>query len=125
MGDLVKRLLLLLKPLFHKGINALGATVLDRSEYQPHDDTWPDLHRLKTSHLRDHSSSRAPYRTRACLHVSITLHVYCFAPNHMLYKLETVIANARLHKGELASPSRYTSLYTTLLTHYLSVSVLT
>jgi len=35
------------------------------------------------------------------------------------------MTNACLYKGELASPSRYMSLFTTFLTHYFSVSLLT
>jgi len=47
------------------------------------------------------------------------------APNRMPHNPETVMTNARLYKGELASPSRCTSLFTTLLTHSFSASLLT
>jgi hypothetical protein len=41
-------------------------------------------------------------------------------PNHMSRNPEVVILNARLYKGDLASPSRYDSLFTTLSTFFLS-----
>jgi hypothetical protein len=108
-GALIESLLLMLKPLRHKGINDLGATVLDRSEDQPHDDTWP----------------HAPYRKGAHPRTRTTLDVSCSVLNHTPHNPETTMANTRLSKGELASPSRYTSLFTTLLTHSFSVPLLT
>jgi len=99
--------------------------VLDQSEDQKHPDTWPDLHRLKTPHPKEHDSLRAPYRTGTCHRARIALHVSCTIPNHTPHNPETAMTNERLYKGELTSPSRYTSLFTTLLTHSFSISLLT
>lgn len=46
-------------------------------------------------------------------------------PNHTPHNPETVKLNARLYKGELASSSRYDSLFTTLSTHSFSVPLVT
>ena len=100
--------------------------VMDRSEDQPHADKWSDLHRLKTQRPKEHSSLLAS-TTQECagLHARMTLHVSCSVPNQTPHNLETVMTSAHLYKGELASPSRYTSLFTTLLTHSFSILLLT
>jgi hypothetical protein len=100
----------LLKSLSHKDINGLGETVLDHS----HGCMCAILRRLKASHSKEHTNSSAPCHTGARLLARMTLHVSTPAHNHT----HTVIPRARLYKGEIASPSRYTTLYTTLLKHF-------
>jgi hypothetical protein len=80
--------------------------VLDRSKDQLHADTWHKIHCLKAPHSKEHVSLCAPCHTGAC-------------PE------DTIMAKTCLYKGELASRSRYTSLFTTLLTHSFSVPLLT
>jgi hypothetical protein len=81
--------------------------VLDRSEDQSHVNTWHDLNHLKAPRLR------------------ITLYVSSTVPNHTPHNPEMVMINSRLYKGELASPLRYDSFFTTLSTHSFSVPLLT
>jgi len=99
--------------------------VMDRSEDQPHTNMWPDLHRLKTLHLREHVTSCAPYHTGARLRARITLHVSCSVLNHTSHNPESVMANTSLYKGELASLSGYTLFFTTLFTLFFLVLLLT
>jgi len=80
---------------------------------------------LKAPHSKEHASLPTPCHTGARLLAGVTLHVIPNYPNHMPRLTETVMLKARLYKGELASPSRYTSLFTTLLTLSLSVPLLT
>jgi len=98
---------------------AWGATILDRSQDHSHDYMWTIIRRLKAMHSRAHTYFPAPCHTGARLLAGITLHVSFPAPNHTSHNPEMVMGNARLYKGELAAPSRYTSLFTTLLTHTL------
>jgi len=76
-------------------------------------------------HSKEHVSLHASRYTGARLHAGITLHVSFSALNHTPHNPKTVMTQARLYKGELATPSRYTSLSTTLLKHSSSVSLLT
>ena len=99
--------------------------VLDQSQDHSYGNTWTTIRCLKASHSREHANFPASCRTRARLLTGITLHVSLPVPNHTPHKPKTVMTNTRLYKGEHASPSRYTSLSTTLLTHSLSVGVLT
>lgn len=96
--------------------------VLDRSEHQPHDDTWPNIHRIKAPRLKEHVSLHAPCHTGVRPRARITLHVSYSVPNHTPHKPKTVMTSAHLYKSELASPSSFTSLFTTLLTHPFSVN---
>jgi hypothetical protein len=77
--------------------------------------------RLKATQSKEHANSPAVCLTGARLLTGITLHVSSPAPNHTPHNPETVMPRARLYMGELASPSRYT----TLLRLSLSVSLLT
>jgi len=86
----------------------------DVLDYSP-DYTCTIFHCLKASYSKEHSNSTAPCHTRASLPAGITLHVSTPVPNHTPHNPETVMPRARLYKGELASPSRYTTLFTTLL----------
>jgi len=81
---------------------------------------WNHIHRLKALCMREHTSLNAPYRTEARHRTRITLHVSSSVPNRTTHNMETVLTNVRLYKGELASLSRYTSLFITLSTHSLS-----
>jgi hypothetical protein len=90
-----------------------------------HDYMCTIIRRLKATHSREYADLPAPCHTGAHLLVGITLHVSLPAPNHTPHNPETVMPRACLYKGELASPSRYTSLFTTLLTLSLSVPLLT
>jgi len=61
--------------------------------------------------------------TGAQLLAGITLHVSILALNHTPHNQEAFMLRARLYKGVLTSPSRYTSLFTTLLILSLSVPI--
>ena len=89
----------------------LSSTVLEHS----HGNTCTLLRRNKASHSNGHANLSAPCHTGACLLAEITLHVSTPAPNQTPHNPEMVMPRARLYKGELASPSRYTTLFTTLL----------
>jgi len=101
----------LLKPLNHKDINDLGETIMDHS----HCNTCTLLRLLKASHSKEHANLPAPWYTGSYLLAGITLHVFTPAPNHTPHNPKTVMFRAHLYKGEPASPSRYTPIFTTLL----------
>jgi len=88
--------------------------VLDRSEDQSHINIWHNLHRLKAPRLKEHTSLSALFHTEAHLCTRITLHVSSSVRNHTPHNPE----------GELTSPSRYTSLFTTLSTNSFSTPLL-
>jgi len=88
-----------------------GATILDHS----HGYTCTILRRLKASHSKEHANSPVSCHTGARLPAGITLHVSTPAPNHTPHNPETVMPIGRLYMGEFASPSSYTTLFTTLL----------
>jgi len=67
----------------------------------------------------------APCHIGARLLVGITLHVSLPAPNHTPHNPEMGMPRAGLYKDELALPSRYTILFTTLFALSLSVPLLT
>ena len=60
---------------------------------------------------RPHTQRSTPTRLRRATleHVSTPI------PNHTSHNTETIMLRARQYKGELASPSRYTTLFITLL----------
>jgi len=75
--------------------------------------------------LKEHASLCVLRNTEARPRARITLHVYSSVPNHTPHNLEMIMTNAHLFKRELASPSVYNSLSTTLSTHSFSVPLLT
>jgi len=98
---------------------------MDRSQDHFYDYTWIMIRHFKAPHHKEHASLPTPCHTGARLLARIMLHVSRNCPNYTPHLTETVMYRARLYKGELASPSRYTSLFTTLLTHSFSVPLLT
>jgi hypothetical protein len=95
--------------------NYITSIVLDWSQDNSRGYTWLKIHCLKTPSSKEHVNLRVQCHTGARLHAGITVHVSHYCPNYTTHLTETVMLKARLYKGELASPSRYTSLSITLL----------
>lgn len=100
---------LLLNPMSHKDINGLGGNC-----------SRP----LTRLHMYNITPPQGFTLKEARLPVGITLHVSTPAPNHTPHNPETVMPRERLYKWDIASPSRHTTIFTTLLRlfyqfHYL------
>jgi len=84
-----------------------------------------NLHCLKAPRLKEHANFNAPHHIQdsPARGSSYTCHLTVL--NHTPQNPEEVIVNAHLYKGNIASPSRYDSLFTTFSTHSFSVPLLT
>ena len=90
-----------------------------------HGCTCTIMRHFQATHSKKHVNSSEPCHTGAHLLAKITLHVSTPAPNHTPHNPKTIMPRAQLYKGELASPLRYTTFFTTLLRLSFSVPLLT